>query len=77
MNDSVHQKGCDGVIAQCPGSQDTRGSASPKGEARRKCAAKPERSEGRGGRTTRRRPVGDATHGLRAATDTDADTEMG
>ncbi len=28
-----------------------RGSASPKGEARRKCAAKPERSKGRGGRT--------------------------
>jgi hypothetical protein len=28
------------------------GSASPKGEARRECAAKTERSEGRGGRTT-------------------------
>ena len=33
-------------------SQDMRGSASPQGEARRKCAAKPERSEGRGGRST-------------------------
>jgi len=49
MNDSLHQKGCDNVYTQETLPEDKRGSASPKGEARRKCAAKPERSKGRGG----------------------------
>ncbi|MGB5219605.1 MAG: hypothetical protein WBN60_01150, partial [Polyangiales bacterium] len=49
MNDSLRKKGCDNQCTQESRPQAMRGSASPKGEARRKCAAKPERSKGRGG----------------------------
>ena len=61
-----------------PRPQDTRGSASPKGEARRERAAKPKRSTGRGGRTTGGGGRVDLTKTSRrqsrfAGADTDAD----
>ena len=49
MNDSLRKKGSDNQCTQETRPEDKRGSASPRGEARRECAAKAERSEVRVG----------------------------